>query len=93
MDNKTLIDTVCRRTGINKKDASALLEALATTVTSSASEMDIIAIPGFGSFEPKKRLERVMSIPSSGKRLLLPPKITLGFRPAAQFKQLLRASD
>lgn len=90
MDNKTLIDTVSRKTGINKKEATAMLQALAAAVTKSAISGDAVAFPGFGTLEPKKRQERIMAVPSSGRRLLLPPKISLSFRPAAQLKQQLR---
>lgn len=93
MDNKTLTDNVSRHSGIGRKDAALMLDALAAALTRSASAMDTVAIPGFGSFEPKKRMERVMAVPSTGRRLLLPPKISLGFRPATQLKQQLRDTD
>lgn len=90
MDNKTLIDLTSRRSGINRKEAAAMLAALAQAVQDAATQMDTVAIPSFGNFEPRKRLERVMAVPSTGRRLLLPPKISLSFRPAAAFKQQLR---
>lgn len=96
MDNKTLTETVSRRSGINRKESAAMLAALAEAVKAAAAELDTVAVPGFGNFEPKKRPERVMAVPSSGRKLLLPPKISLSFRPAAAFKQQLRdtsASD
>ncbi|MCM1005844.1 MAG: HU family DNA-binding protein [Prevotella sp.] len=90
MDNKTLTDTVCRRAGVNRKEAANIIGALAQAIQEAASEMDIIAIPSFGNFEPKKRLERVMAVPSTGKRMLLPPKISISFRPASALKQKMR---
>lgn len=92
MDNKTLIDTVSRNTSIEKKETGRLIEALAVAIRNSAIEMDSVAIPSFGTFEPKKRLERVMAVPSTGRRLLLPPKISLTFRPSTILKQQLRES-
>lgn len=55
-----------------------------------AREMDVVSVPGFGSFEPRKRLERISFQPSTGKRLLIPPKIVLGFRPSAVLKQKVK---
>lgn len=92
MDNKTLIDTVSRNTSIEKKETGRLIEVLAVAIRNSAIEMDSVAIPSFGTFEPKKRLERVMAVPSTGRRLLLPPKISLTFRPSTILKQQLRES-
>lgn len=90
MDNKTLIETASRRSGVSRKEATNMLAALAECVRDAAIQLDTVAIPSFGSFEPKKRAERVMSVPSSGRRLLLPPKITLGFKVATVLKQQLR---
>lgn len=90
MDNKTLIDTLTRTTALPRKDVQALLDALGECMRTAAADQDTVAVPSFGNFEPKKRLERVMAVPSTGRRLLLPPKITLTFRPAALLKQQLR---
>lgn len=93
MDNKTLIDNISRNTSIGKKETSRLIEALADAIRNAATEMDSVAIPSFGTFEPKKRLERVMAVPSTGRRLLLPPKISLTFRPSAILKQQMRETE
>ena len=45
---------------------------------------------GFGTFEVKKRLERVMVNPSTGLRMLVPPKLVLNFKPAATIKGHVR---
>lgn len=90
MDAKTLTDTLTRRLDCSKKETAALLEGLASVVRDRCSDMDSIAVPGFGCFEPRKRLERVMVMPSTGKRMLLPPKISLTFKPSAILKQKLR---
>ncbi|MDE6057969.1 MAG: HU family DNA-binding protein, partial [Muribaculaceae bacterium] len=51
---------------------------------------DSVTFPGFGSFEPRKRIERIAFHPSSGKRMLIPPKITMTFRPSSLLKQKVR---
>ena len=53
-------------------------------------EGEVVSIPSFGSFEVKKRLERVVVNPSSGVRMLVPPKLVLGFKPAASVKEQLK---
>ncbi len=92
MDTKTLIDNISRRAELDKSACASLLESMVDTIGSRCSRMDSVAIPGFGSFEPKKRMERVMVMPSTGKRMLLPPKIVLSFKPSAMLKQKLRES-
>lgn len=80
MDNKKLVDKLSANMGRSKEDVSKLLEAFAGVLSARCSEMDSVQVPGFGTFEPKKRDERVMVHPSTGKRMLVPPKVVVGFK-------------
>lgn len=93
MDTKTLIDELSRRLEIDKKQAAAMLESTCLSIQNICSSSGAVAIPGFGTLEPKRRPERVMCVPSTGRRLLLPPKVSMVFRPSAILKNLLRESD
>lgn len=64
-----------------------MYDALVGLLSEKGAEMDVVAVPGFGTFEPKKRLERINVHPASGKRMLLPPKIVMNFKPSALLKQ------
>ena len=90
MDTKALLDIIIEKTGIDTSTAESLLDSLVEVIGSECSDMNSIALPGFGSFEPKKRQERVAVHPSSGRRMLIPPKITLSFRPSALLKQKVK---
>lgn len=87
MERRNFIDILSARAGISRDEAERLTDALRDIVASRVSEGDSVALPGFGSFEPKKRLERVSVHPATGRRLLVPPKISLIFRPSAVLKQ------
>lgn len=93
MDNTKLVDLLSERLGCEKKDAASMLDAFTHIVEERCSDMDIIALPGFGSFEPKMRKERIVVMPSTGKKMLVPPKISLTFKPSAILKQRLRESE
>lgn len=90
MDNKQLQETLTKRMGRDNADISKLLEALVTTIKDRCGELDSIAIPGFGTFEAKKKLERIVVNPGTGKRMLVPPKITLSFKPSALLKSKIK---
>lgn len=90
MDNKKLIETVSNNLGRSTEDVSKLVDALAGVLRTRCSEMDSVAVPGFGTFEPKKRNERVMVHPSTGKRMLVPPKVVLGFKVSNVLKSKLK---
>ncbi len=49
-------------------------------------EGNVIAIQGFGSFEVKKKAERISINPASKQRMLVPPKLVLSYRPSNTLK-------
>lgn len=90
MDNKTLIDTLSKELNVSRETVMDLIDGLSDSIGECGSELDTVNIVGFGSFEPKKRVERVALHPASGKRLLIPPKIVMTFKPATALKQEIR---
>ncbi len=90
MDHKTFLETLSQRVNAGKEETSDMIESLCKVLADTALDGDSVTFPGFGSFEPKKRLERIALHPSSGKRMLIPPKITLSFRPSTLLKQKVR---
>lgn len=93
MDNKTFIETLSKRVNAGKEETSEMLASLCKVIADVALEGDSVTFPGFGSFEPRKRLERIAVHPGSGKRMLLPPKISLTFRPSTLMKQKVREHE
>ncbi|MDE6741475.1 MAG: HU family DNA-binding protein [Muribaculaceae bacterium] len=90
MDYKTFLDTLSQRVNAGKEETSEMVTAFCQVLTEAALDGDSVTFPGFGSFEPRKRIERIALHPSSGKRMLIPPKITLTFRPSTLLKQKVR---
>lgn len=93
MDRRSFIDSVSARTELSKEKTGMLLDAFRDIIAERCGEADSIAIPGFGTFESKKRLERVAVHPATGKRLLVPPKISLAFKPSAILKQKVNKTE
>ena len=81
---------VAERINRDAEDVNKLVDALISVVKTRCGELDSIAVPGFGTFETKKKLERVVVNPTTWKRMLIPPKIVLSFRPSALLKNKLR---
>ena len=90
MDNKIIIEILSKRLDLNKAEIGNLLEGLTQVVKERCLELDAVVIPGFGSLETKKRMERIAVHPSTGKRMLIPPKISVGFKQSALLKQKLK---
>ncbi|MDE6490622.1 MAG: HU family DNA-binding protein [Muribaculaceae bacterium] len=87
MDNKTLIARIAKRTGRDNKEIQALTAALAASIRDHCSTLDPIAIPGFGTFDAIKEDETITTDHTTGRRLLLPPAITMKFSPSALLRK------
>ena len=59
-------------------------------MTQELQDGNTIAIQGFGSFEVKKKLERVSVNPVTQQRLLIPPKLVLSFKPGIALKRQIQ---
>lgn len=93
MDNKMLIETVAQRLGTDNKEVQELTDGLCSVITEVLQQSDTVAIPSFGNFEPKKRMERISVHPATGKRLLIPPKIVVSFKPSNILKSRIKGSE
>ncbi len=89
MNNKEFVTELARRMGLSSKETSALMAGFTTEMTSQLEEENTITITGFGNFEVKKKLERVVINPSTKQRMLVPPKMVLNFKPSTNLKEKL----
>ncbi|MDE6380300.1 MAG: HU family DNA-binding protein [Muribaculaceae bacterium] len=79
-----------QRLNAGREETSEMVASLCQVLTETALDGDSVTFPGFGSFETRKRIERIALHPSTGKRMLIPPKITLSFKPSTLLKQKVR---
>lgn len=89
MESKQLVSIVSQKLSREPKDINALIEALAATLREKCGNMDSVAIPGFGTFVPVKEEEKISTDLSTGKRILLPPQISLSFQPSVILRKKL----
>ncbi len=90
MDSKKLVETVANNLGRSTEDVNKLIEALAGVLCARCGDMDIVHVPGFGSFEPEMRKERITVNSTTGKRTLVPPKVALTFKVSNVLKAKLK---
>lgn len=86
MNNKELLATLSERLGITRRLATEMLDASTAAITSSVSEERSLMLQGFGSFEVRKKADRIIVNPSSGRQMVVPPKLTLVFKPSDTYK-------
>ena len=82
MNNKEFTSELAERLRYTIKDTSELMNSLLSSMTQELEEGNVVAIQGFGSFEVKKKAERISINPASKQRMLVPPKLVLSYRPS-----------
>lgn len=90
MNNKDFIAALSARTGLTAARTSKLTAALARTIADRLDDETALTVQGFGTFEVRKKQERIMVSPTTGKRRLIPPKLVLTFRPGSGLKDKLK---
>lgn len=90
MDYREFTDRLQKRTGRDISVIEKVMSGVVAVFKERCSDMDTVSIQGFGSFEPKKKMEREVVNPTTGVRMLIPPKIVLGFKPATGIKNRIK---
>lgn len=90
MNNKDFILELAQRTGYSAEDTQTMVNKVVETMGDSFQNDDSVVVPTFGTFEVKKKLERVMVNPSTGQRMLVPPKLVLTFKPNVNWKERIK---
>ena len=86
MNNKEFLSELGRRLNYNMKEAKTLSDSLIQEICLQLEDEITIAISGFGNFEVKKKLERVVVNPATKQRMLVPPKMSVSFKVAPVLK-------
>jgi len=89
MDARQFRKCLSEKLALSTDEVDALTEGLSILFREHCGELDTIAIPTFGNFIPVKHDESVTTDLSTGRRLLLPPEITLGFTPSGMLRKHL----
>lgn len=87
MNNKDFLNAVAARAGMTAKQAARLQSAFVGEIAERLDDETSLAVSGFGTLEVKKKKERVVVNPATGKRKLVPPKLVPAFKPAAALKE------
>lgn len=87
MNNKDFTSELSKRLGYTLKDTSELMSSLLSGMTRQLEEGNVVTIQGFGTFEVKKKAERISINPTTRQRMLVPPKLVLTYRPSTLLKE------
>lgn len=81
---------MANKTNMKAADAQRTVDSLIAVMSNCFQEGDSVQMANFGCFEVKKKLERVMVNPTTGQRMLVPPKLVLAFKPNPTWKDQIK---
>lgn len=93
MNNKEFIAELAERTGYTAKNTQRLVDNIINAMGDAFLEDKGVVVPNFGSFETKKKMERIIVNPATGQRMLVPPKLVLNFKPNQTWKYKLKGGQ
>lgn len=86
MNNKDFVSEISTRLSINTNQCQQMIYDFTASMIDVMERGNEIVISGLGNFEIKKKKERIMVNPSTGKKMLVPPKLTMNFKMSNTFK-------
>ena len=87
MSNKEFIAALSRELKYTTKETTVYVNALVQEMGAQLEDGNQLSISGSGSFDVRKKLERVLINPSTKQRMLVPPKMSISFKPAPSLKE------
>ena len=91
MNNKEFINELSKQTNQSAGVTTKLINDTVKILEEHFERNDVVCISGFGTFEVKKKMERISVNPTTGKRYLIPPKLVLGFKQSNVLKDKFNA--
>jgi DNA-binding protein HU-beta len=86
MNNKEFQAEVAKRLGVSQKQSAELIICYIDNLVQQFGENDELPFLSMGNFEVKHKEQRVITNPTTKKRMLVPPKLTLNFKPSVGLK-------
>ncbi len=86
MNNKEFITELSGRLGYSAKEISDMVSSVVSVVSEQLQEDNTVVVQGFGTFDVKKKLERISVNPATKQRMLVPPKLVINFKPSNVIK-------
>ena len=91
MANKAeLIENVASSTGLTKKDATAAVDAVFSTIQETLAKGEKVQLIGFGNFEVREREARKGRNPQTGQEIQIAASKVPAFKPGKALKDAVK---
>ena len=89
MNKSQLIEAVAEKSGMKKKDAEVVINAVTETIATAMKNGDKVQLVGFGTFEVKARSARTGRNPKTGEAITVPASKHPAFSASKALKEQL----
>lgn len=87
MNRTQLVEAVANETDLTNAQAQKAVTAMLDAITNSVAADEKVTIPGFGTFELRRRSARSGRNPQTGESMEIPASAAPAFKAGAKFKQ------
>lgn len=92
MNKSGLIAEVSKRTGLTKADVGRVVEAVMATIRESIVRGERVSLVGFGTFERRRRNQRLARNPRKPEvEIVVPARDLPSFHPGKEFRRAVTA--
>lgn len=91
MNNKEFINHLSADLHITEAQTMHNVAQLLKSMATLLADGNNLTVQNFGTFEVRKRLERIVVNPGTRQKMLVPPKMVLGFKPSATLKNKIKS--
>lgn len=93
MTKADVINEIAEKTGIDRLDVQASVEAFFSVVKNSMAEGENIYVRGFGSFVNKKRAKKIARNISQNTAMVIDEHYIPSFKPSKVFVEKIKTSE
>lgn len=86
MTKADLVEIIFEKVGLSKKEARDIVEILFDTIKQGFQEGESVKIPGFGTFNVRKKTSRRGRNPQTGQEMEITARRVLTFKTSNQLK-------
>lgn len=92
MNNKEFIDHISNELNVDTDTVQEGVSAISKAIVGLLDDETMLSVKGFGTFEVRKRIERVAMNPATQQKMLVPPKLAISYKPSPSLKGKLTES-
>lgn len=90
MNNKDLVAELARRMGKTQKEMQSILTTTTQVMVDALCCDQVLSVQGFGTFEVRKKQDKVLVNPTTKQKMVIPPKLSLVFKMGNTYKNKLK---